>query len=303
VAGTTINYTFYCDRRDAGTDITPDSNAKFDTTFDNPKTAYNVCDSRYAVPGTYTAKVIAENGSTAAQDTAIITVNQPLGPSAPSVTTTGATSVTQASASLNMLVDPNGATTNIYFEFGPTTSMALTTNAAGVGSGNSSIPASISVTGLACNTTYYYRARASNSAGAAVPGSRLSFTTSPCGGGGGSQTVQLVNDPSFEAGPNAWWVATPAFYIDGRPIFPNPRTGNNYAFLSNPDGSRGNNLTGGMISPSVTIPSTATNVDLRFWYSITSDETTTSQVFDKLEVYLVRPGNQLTLITTLSNFE
>jgi len=58
-----------------------------------------------------------------------------------------------------------------------------------------------------------------------------------------------------------------------------------------------------MISPSITVPSNATDLDLKFWYSITSDETTTSQVFDKLEVYLVRPGNQLNLITSLSNLD
>ncbi len=219
---------------------------------------------------------------------------------APAVTTTDATGITQASASLNMSVDPNGASTNVYFDYGPTTSMSLVTSSKNVGAGNASIPASITVTGLACNTKYYYRARASNSAGAATPpGGMLSFTTSSCGGG--SQALQLVADPSFEAGPNGWWVASPAFYIDGRPSFTNPRTGNNYAFLSNPDGSRGNNLTGGMISPSVTIPSNATDLDLRFWYSITSDEATSSPALDKLEVFLVRPGNQLTLITTLSN--
>ena len=45
----TINYTFYCDRSDAGTDITPGWAAKYDGITDNPKTAADVCD--YSVIG------------------------------------------------------------------------------------------------------------------------------------------------------------------------------------------------------------------------------------------------------------
>ena len=57
----TINYTFYCNRSDSGTNITSGWNAKFDSVSDNPKTASNVCN--YQNAGTYTAKVIAERGS------------------------------------------------------------------------------------------------------------------------------------------------------------------------------------------------------------------------------------------------
>ncbi|MDP3988053.1 MAG: peptidoglycan-binding protein [Candidatus Levybacteria bacterium] len=55
----TINYTFYCNRSDSGTNITSGWDAKFDGVFDNPKIA--VCN--YQNAGTYTAKVIAERGS------------------------------------------------------------------------------------------------------------------------------------------------------------------------------------------------------------------------------------------------
>ncbi|MDP2655430.1 MAG: peptidoglycan-binding protein [bacterium] len=63
VSGTaqgTINYTFYCNRSDSGTNITSGWNAKFDGVLDNSKTM--VCN--YPNPGTtYIAKVIAERGS------------------------------------------------------------------------------------------------------------------------------------------------------------------------------------------------------------------------------------------------
>jgi len=69
----TINYTFYCNRSDAGTNITPDWDAKFDGVFDNPKTAVDVCD--YSTAGTHTAKVIAERGSKQAEDRVTIDVS------------------------------------------------------------------------------------------------------------------------------------------------------------------------------------------------------------------------------------
>jgi len=68
----TINYTFYCNRSDSGTDITSGWAAKYDGVTDNPKTAADVCD--YATYGDYTAKVIAERGSLAAEDRQTITV-------------------------------------------------------------------------------------------------------------------------------------------------------------------------------------------------------------------------------------
>jgi hypothetical protein len=59
----TINYTFYCDRGDSGTNITPGYIAKFDGVSDNPKTI--TCS--YPNPGAYTPKVIVERGTGAAE--------------------------------------------------------------------------------------------------------------------------------------------------------------------------------------------------------------------------------------------
>ena len=73
-----INYTFYCDRSDSGTDITPGWAAKLDGIFDNPKTVVDVCD--YSTLGIYTAKVIAECGSEQAEDRVTITVGELMEP-------------------------------------------------------------------------------------------------------------------------------------------------------------------------------------------------------------------------------
>jgi len=62
VSGTatgTINYTFYANRSDSGTNITSGWAAKFDGVTSNPKTAV----LNYSSSGTYTAKVIVERGN------------------------------------------------------------------------------------------------------------------------------------------------------------------------------------------------------------------------------------------------
>ncbi len=69
----TINYTFYCNRADAGTNITPNPSAKFDGVRNNPMTVAGLCN--YPSPGTYTANVIAERGSGAAESRVPITVS------------------------------------------------------------------------------------------------------------------------------------------------------------------------------------------------------------------------------------
>ncbi len=62
-AAGTINYTFYCDRGDTGTNITPGYTAKFDGVSDLSKST--TC--TYSNPGTYSPKVIVERGSGATQ--------------------------------------------------------------------------------------------------------------------------------------------------------------------------------------------------------------------------------------------
>ena len=76
VSGTatgTINYTFYADRGDSGTNITSGWAAKFDRVTDNPKTTV----LNYSSTGTYTAKVIVERGGAPPAEARVtITVTQ-----------------------------------------------------------------------------------------------------------------------------------------------------------------------------------------------------------------------------------
>ncbi len=99
---------------------------------------------------------------------------------APAVTTGSATSVTSNSATLNGTVNPNGASTTAYFQYGTTTSYGSTTASQSMGSGTTavSIPGG-SISGLTCNTTYHYRAVGSNSGGTNY-GSDMTFLTSAC---------------------------------------------------------------------------------------------------------------------------
>lgn len=98
-------------------------------------------------------------------------------PSGPTVTTGSATSVTSNSATLNGTVNPDGASTTYYFEYGTTESYGshTVTKSAGSGTGNTSVRANVAV--LSPNTAYHYRIVAANSTGTSY-GSDRTFHTS-----------------------------------------------------------------------------------------------------------------------------
>jgi len=94
---------------------------------------------------------------------------------APTVSTLPATSITASSATLNSSVVPNGVTTTIYFQYGPTTSYGSTTISGNIGT--SAGDYGTVITGLSANTPYHFRIVAYNSTGTSY-GSDLTFTTS-----------------------------------------------------------------------------------------------------------------------------
>jgi len=72
------NYTFYCNRSDAGTNVTSGYAYKLDATDLSPLSApAAACNSVYANVGTYTAKVILERGGVAAEARTTVTVTAP----------------------------------------------------------------------------------------------------------------------------------------------------------------------------------------------------------------------------------
>jgi hypothetical protein len=106
-------------------------------------------------------------------------------PAMPTATTSAATSITASSAVLPGSGNPRGAAATGYFRYGTTSPGSCTdtfgtrvpaTGGTDLGSGNTSVPFSESISGLTTGTTYYFCAVVFNSVGTAY-GSVRSFTT------------------------------------------------------------------------------------------------------------------------------
>lgn len=102
-----------------------------------------------------------------------------LGPAA--AMTRSALNITQTSFRMNGSINPNGVSTQGYFEYGidPALSSFNTSTKANYGGANS-INLSTTVNGGSCNSTYYYRAVAKPTTGNIVRGSIVAVTTAGC---------------------------------------------------------------------------------------------------------------------------
>jgi len=90
--------------------------------------------------------------------------------------------ITDTYALISGVVNPNGAATVYWFEWGTTTSYGQATPVTAAGNGAADVPVDISLDTLKPATTYHYRVVARPAAGAAgaeVAGADQSFTTSP----------------------------------------------------------------------------------------------------------------------------
>ncbi len=83
---------------------------------------------------------------------------------------------------MNGSINPNGVTTQGYFEWGtsPTLSTFTATSTGNMGFGTSSLPRTSTLNGNACNTTYYYRVVAVPTGGSLIRGSIIAVTTVAC---------------------------------------------------------------------------------------------------------------------------
>jgi hypothetical protein len=123
---------------------------------------------------TYHFRIVAVNtaGTTYGADGTFTTLSST---GSPVVLTKPATFIASFSAALNGSVDPHGLITNVYFQYGTTTSYGLTT-APQSKSGNTYQSVSANISGLTASTTYHFRIVATNSAGTRY-GADRTFTT------------------------------------------------------------------------------------------------------------------------------
>ncbi|HEX5887133.1 MAG TPA: S8 family serine peptidase [Pyrinomonadaceae bacterium] len=124
------------------------------------------------------------------------------------------------------------------------------------------------------------------------------------GGGGPTPTptptptpvpgAQLLLNPGFESG-SVNWTATAGVITSS--TGQTPRTGSRYAWLNGYGVTHTDSL-----FQQITIPATANSATLSFWLKINSAETTTTTVFDRLQVQIRNSSNQvLTTLATFSN--
>jgi hypothetical protein len=130
---------------------------------------------------TYYYRLVAEsgNGIRDGEERTFKTTGTPP-PAPPTVTTEPAVEVRDESATLAASVDPNGADTHYYFEYGPNSTLFERSVPAppgnDAGAGTSSVHEGVEAPGLLPSKTYYYRVVASNSTGTSY-GEEKSFTT------------------------------------------------------------------------------------------------------------------------------
>jgi hypothetical protein len=96
---------------------------------------------------------------------------------APTVSTGSAHGVSYGSALLTGSVNPNGANTSYYFQYGPTRAYGGQSTIADAGAGGQGVKVSLSVAGLQPLTLYHFRLVAVNSAGVAMGDDHTFLTT------------------------------------------------------------------------------------------------------------------------------
>jgi hypothetical protein len=142
-------------------------------------------------------------------------VESDFAPAAPLAATQPVTAADLTDANLNATVTPDGAVTDYYFQYGPTTSYGFTTIPGSLGAGATGVNAVVG--GLTPGTVYHFRVVAINDLGLAVGGD-MAFHT-----GGITTLVSNVND----GGPGSLRAAIAA----------SSATGDNILFASNLSGA------------------------------------------------------------------
>ena len=120
----------------------------------------------------YHFRIVATSsgGTIDGADQVFSTIGKPTGE------TKEATSISESGATLNGIVNPRGAETKYYFEYGTTESYGSKTAEVSAGSGITNLEESKAITGLSASTTYDFRIVATNSHGT-FDGANKTFST------------------------------------------------------------------------------------------------------------------------------
>ena len=109
----------------------------------------------------------------------------------------------------------------------------------------------------------------------------------------------LITDGNFPANFSGWTTVGNAWHIGSLSCFFSSPA---YAFVGNSDGTGAINVSG-YLAQSVTFPSNPYSATLSFYYSIATSETTTSNIYDSLEVFFYDNIHTFPVIVKLSNLD
>ena len=112
---------------------------------------------------TYHFRLVAQNSAGTAYGNDAVFTTTSISP--PAFNALSASAVTTTGATLNGGVNPNGAISTAYFEYGLTTTYTNVTSTTGIPSGTSTVNVSLPAASLTPGTLYHYRLVAENSAG------------------------------------------------------------------------------------------------------------------------------------------
>jgi len=96
---------------------------------------------------------------------AALSASQALATAAPAATTGPAQQVQFASATVSGTVNPSGAATSYYFEYGSTSAYGVQTSPTSAGAGTANVAVQQTLSGLTASTTYHYRLVATSPGG------------------------------------------------------------------------------------------------------------------------------------------
>jgi hypothetical protein len=138
---------------------------------------------------------------------------------APAVTTEAATNVHESEATLNGTVNPNGADTHYYFEYGTTKGYGSKTPEVDAGSGTKNVHAEAALSNLQLGTEYHYRLIATNLLGSKSVGGDRTLTTVPRAVPGIIRNASTGEQWVYYVGKNGsqvwqwWWNTTKAEWV------------------------------------------------------------------------------------------